>query len=189
MIIISFSFAENWSTNSFSSEIGSSSSQIFIPDLKPLTTYNLRVVAVNTLGESEPSQSITIKTEEEGTKKEISEHSAFSYNNTHRTRSNSFIHDSLFSLFTLQSFPPNHFPAPGTAPLSVRVEPLSSKSVRVKWKVIVVHSLECCMSTMFFLWHFIHQFCSPLPYHILSLVSGSETYWIFWIHHRLLHWI
>lgn len=30
--------------------------------------------------------------------------------------------------------------APGTAPLSVRVEPLSSKSVRVKWKVIVVHS-------------------------------------------------
>ena len=68
MIIFLDLGAENWSTNSFSSEIGSSSSQIFIPDLKPLTTYNLRVVAVNTLGESEPSQSITIKTEEEGTK-------------------------------------------------------------------------------------------------------------------------
>ena len=58
---------ESWSTNSFASEIGSSSNQIFITDLKPLSAYTVRVLAVNPLGESDPSQTLTIKTEEEGT--------------------------------------------------------------------------------------------------------------------------
>lgn len=58
---------ESWSTNSFAAEIGSSSNQIFITDLKPLSLYTVRVLAVNPLGESDPSQTLTIKTEEEGT--------------------------------------------------------------------------------------------------------------------------
>lgn len=63
--------SDAWSTNSFSTEIGSASNQIFITDLKPLTSYSLRVFAVNSMGESEASSILNIKTEEEG--KEIIE--------------------------------------------------------------------------------------------------------------------
>lgn len=66
-----FRSSDAWSTNSFSTEIGSASNQIFITDLKPLTSYSLRVFAVNSMGESEASSILNVKTEEEG--KEIIE--------------------------------------------------------------------------------------------------------------------
>ena len=84
-----FLFEDPW-TSAFSTEISGNTAQLFITDMKPLTTYDIRVIASNSRGNSGPSKTVTFATEEE---------------------------------------------APSSSPLAVRVEPLSSSSVKIKWKV------------------------------------------------------
>lgn len=52
-------------TSSFSTEISANAAQLFITDLKPLHAYDVRVTAVNALGESEPSKAVAFASEEE----------------------------------------------------------------------------------------------------------------------------
>ena len=154
-----------WSTNSFSTEIGSASNQIFITDLKALTSYSLRVFAVNSMGESEASSILNVKTEEEGKDSETTIRDDNSRRRWECPEILPFLWESevvlkfqglpldsssswkriscrmpwlsktMLFLPCLSCFLLNTT-APSTAPLSVRVEPLSSKSVRVKWKVM-----------------------------------------------------
>lgn len=159
LLISSHFHSDSW-PNCFSSEIGASANQIFIPDLKPLTSYTLRVLAVNPLGQSEASAAVSVRTEEEGKKPKFTtlpslfplslwthclvhplvHFSSSSASLTHFIASHCI--SQAKSPCLICSYYPLSFSlllslvvAPGNAPLGVRVEPLSSKSVRVKWKV------------------------------------------------------
>lgn len=46
-----------------------SESSTLIGDLMPVTTYNIRILAENSLGQSKPSEPITVTTNEEGKSK------------------------------------------------------------------------------------------------------------------------
>ncbi|RWR99185.1 cell adhesion molecule-like protein, partial [Leptotrombidium deliense] len=57
---------DNWESNSFKHEFSVTSHQYAVDSLQPRQTYNIRVYAVNAIGESKPGATITVTTEEEG---------------------------------------------------------------------------------------------------------------------------
>ncbi|KAI1305179.1 Down syndrome cell adhesion molecule -like protein [Halotydeus destructor] len=87
--IIVWKLRPDYWTSSFTSEISAATSEIFVTELLPLREYELKVSAINAVGQSKASDSNYFTTDEE---------------------------------------------PPSLAPLAVRVEPLSSTAVKVKWK-------------------------------------------------------
>lgn len=94
------------------SEVDGNTLQITIGDLLPLTSYNFRIYAANSYGRSEQSQLITVRYK-------FRKKYFFNFN------ANSF---TFFCLRTDEQ-------APTLPPTNIRVEALSAKKIRVKWKV------------------------------------------------------
>ena len=56
----------NWETDGERMMVPGEQSMAAVLDLRPATTYHLRIVARNEIGDSEPSDTVTIITAEEG---------------------------------------------------------------------------------------------------------------------------
>lgn len=59
----------NWETDGERMMVPGEQSMAAVLDLRPATTYHLRIVARNEIGDSEPSDTVTIITAEEGINK------------------------------------------------------------------------------------------------------------------------
>ena len=59
-------FAENWEDHGERNIVPGSENMATVHSLRPATTYHLRIIARNNLGDSDPSDTVTIITAEEG---------------------------------------------------------------------------------------------------------------------------
>lgn len=144
----SAAFPDSWDFKQSTRNISPTINQANIVDLHPASVYSIRMYSFNKIGRSEPSKELTISTEEAGAARAPGPagrgghgpHEGCSLEQSWLGQSSlgaeSFPGEEVLSLMLLNTlFWVSLSAAPDGPPMDVTLQPMTSQSIQVTWKV------------------------------------------------------
>ena len=152
-----------WSENSSQLVVDAGKTSVDIGNLRAAVTYEIRVLANNSLGSSDPSNVVVVTTGQEGILLNCND--LFYFCQNWRNKYELFSDERMF-LFHL---PPNFVTAPNGPPREVHIEAVGSQRLHVTWSPPELAARNGNISGYYIGWR---KYNSSVPFMYISKTSG-----------------